>query len=32
MKFKVHFDLKNFFKALKKLAKCPEESHFEEAL
>ena len=32
MKFKVHFDLKNYTKALKKLAKSQEESHFEEAL
>lgn len=31
-KFKVHYDLKNFNKALKKLSKSPEDSHFEEAL
>lgn len=31
-KFKVHYDLKNFTKALKKLSKSPDDSHFEEAL
>ena len=32
MKFKVHYDLKNFPKALKKLSRSTEDSHFEEAI
>ena len=32
MKFKVHFDLKDYQKALKKLAKSQSQQHFEEAL
>ena len=28
MKYKVHFDLKNFSKALKKLSKSADEEHF----
>ena len=32
MKFKVHLDLKNFDKALKKLSRSEDDSHFEEAL
>lgn len=33
MKYKVHYDLKNFDKALKKLSHSPDQAHFEnEAL
>ena len=32
MKFKVYLDLKNYTKALKKLAKSEDDAHFEEAL
>ena len=32
MKFKVHYDLKNYVKALKKLSKSSDDGHFEEAL
>ena len=32
MKFKVHFDLKNYAKALKKLSRSTDDGHFEEAL
>lgn len=32
MKFKIHFDLKNFTKALKKLARSTDEEHFTEAM
>jgi len=32
MKFKVHFDLKNYSKALKKLTKSNDDTHFEEAV
>ena len=32
MKFKVHFDLKNYSKALKKLTKSNDDGHFEEAV
>ena len=32
MKFKVHFDLKDYPKALKKLSKSQSEEHFNEAL
>jgi len=32
MKFKVHYDLKNFETALKKLSKSTDDGHFEEAL
>jgi hypothetical protein len=32
MKFRVHNDLKDYPRALKKLLKSPEEAHFEEAL
>jgi hypothetical protein len=32
MQFRVHNDLKDYQKALKKLLKSPEDAHFEEAL
>jgi len=32
MKFKVHFDLKDFPKALKKLSKSDVPAHFDEAM
>mmetsp|Transcript_34153 Transcript_34153/g.42232 ORF Transcript_34153/g.42232 Transcript_34153/m.42232 type:complete len:146 (-) Transcript_34153:1130-1567(-) len=32
MKFRVHLDLKNYSKALKKLSRSEDDSHFEEAL
>ena len=32
MKFKVHYDLKNFTKALKKLSRSADDEHFEEAM
>ena len=32
MKFRVHNDLKDYPKALKKLLKSPEDAHFEEAM
>jgi hypothetical protein len=32
MKFRVHHDLKDYFRALKKLLKSPNNDHFEEAV
>jgi len=32
MKFKIHYDLKDFESALAAISKSEDESHFEEAL